>query len=188
MGVNEGRWTVELDGDFVVFIIGAKVRNPLRGLRALPLLGEMNKMLSDLSRDPSKGLLAYQRHGGPFGVIVQYWRSFEHLERFARDQDDRHAQVWRKWFRTAQHKNPSVGIWHETYRVKAGAYEAVYQNMPPTGLARAGTPQPVARRTDSARLRIGADVPAPAAAPAEETVAVASSSSAAASSSAVAQP
>ena len=30
---NDGRWTAELDGDFVVFIIGAAVRNPFKAPR-----------------------------------------------------------------------------------------------------------------------------------------------------------
>ena len=34
--------------------------------------------------------------------------------------------------------NGDVGIWHETYVVKQGGYETVYNNMPPHGLGRAG--------------------------------------------------
>ena len=32
----------------------------------------------------------------------------------------------------------SVGIWHETYFAKAGAFESVYANMPPFGLGKVG--------------------------------------------------
>ncbi|MDQ1615211.1 MAG: hypothetical protein QOJ60_1150 [Actinomycetota bacterium] len=167
MTVNEGRWTARLDGDFVVFIIGAKVRNPLRALKALPLLGQMNAMLKDLGHDESKGLLAHQRHGGPFGVIVTYWRSFDALEAFARDPQDRHAKVWRAWFRIAQHHNPSAGIWHETFRVRAGEYEAIYQNMPDIGLLKAGRPARVGDRSETARERIGLTVPGQLRPPAE---------------------
>ena len=167
MNVLDGRWTVDVDDEhFVVFIIGAKVRNPIRALKALPLLGEMNKMLADLSKDPDKGLLAYQRHGGPFGVIVQYWRSFDALEAFARDTEGRHAQVWRQWFRKAQHQNSAVGIWHETYTVQS--YEAIYQNMPAIGLGKAGHVRPVNKRSESARERAGLSVPTQAGAPDDE--------------------
>jgi fumigallin biosynthesis monooxygenase-like protein len=154
--VREGRWSVQSDDDVVVFIIGAKVRNPLRAMRALPLLAQMRGMLTDLAAAPDKGLLAFQSHGGPFGVIVQYWRSFDDLERFARSAQDRHAGVWKSWSRLGQHHNPSVGIWHETYRVRAGDYEAIYQNMPPTGLGRAGGLTPVGPSRESARERIAA--------------------------------
>jgi hypothetical protein len=34
-------------------------------------------------------------------------------------------------------------IWHETYLVKAGQYEAVYGNMPAHGLGKAGRLVPV---------------------------------------------
>lgn len=155
--VPDGRWTVNIQGDFVVLIIGTQVRNPLRALRALRMLAQMPKMLADLSDDPSKGLLGYQTHGfGLYGCFVLYWRSFEDLERFARDPGDRHAKVWRDWYRLAQHKNKSVGIWHETYKVRAGDYEAVYIGMADFGLMRAGNATPIGSRTASAAQRIGA--------------------------------
>jgi hypothetical protein len=50
-----------------------------------------------------------------------------------------------------------VGIWHETYKVQAGQYEAIYSGMPPWGLARAGTLRPASGRKESARGRIAAD-------------------------------
>ena len=172
MDIHEGRWTARIDGDFVVLIIGARVGNPIRAMRALPLLASMPKMLADLTKDPTKGLLGFQQHGRPFGVIVQYWRSFEALEAFARDPGDRHAQVWREWYRRAQHKNSAVSIWHETYRVRAGEYEAIYQNVPAIGLMKAGVPTRIGERTASARARLGIEVPAQTPAPTDEGVSV----------------
>jgi Domain of unknown function (DUF4188) len=49
-----------------------------------------------------------------------------------------------------------VGIWHETFRVRAGEYEAVYGNMPVFGLAAAGAHVPAARKGNTAAARIGA--------------------------------
>jgi hypothetical protein len=157
--ILEGRWTAKLDGDFVVFIIGAQVHNPFRGWRALPLLGQMRSMLADLERDRTagvdRGFLGYQSHGvGPFGVIVQYWRSFDDLERFARQPGDRHAVVWQKWYRAALHKNRAVGIWHESFAVSADRYEAIYQGTPKIGLLKAGRPERVGRRALTARDRL----------------------------------
>ena len=37
-----------------------------------------------------------------------------------------------------------TGIWHETFLVRAGEYEAVYGNMPPHGLGKASTVVPFA--------------------------------------------
>ncbi len=156
MTMHEGRWTAEVDGDFVVFIIGARVGNPLRAAKALPLLGKMNKMLKEIEGDPAHGLLAVQRHGGPFGVIVQYWRSFDALETYAKNPKAEHRPVWTAWFKTGANANKSVGIWHETYKVGAGQYEAIYQNMGDFGLMRAGTPMTVADAKESARQRLGA--------------------------------
>ena len=46
-----------------------------------------------------------------------------------------------------------VGIWHETYRVDAGAYEAIYSGMPPHGLGKAGRLVPARERFETARRR-----------------------------------
>jgi hypothetical protein len=37
-----------------------------------------------------------------------------------------------------------TGIWHEPYLVRAGEYEAIYGNMPPFGLRKAGRLVPLA--------------------------------------------
>ena len=140
--VNQGRWTAEIEGDFVVFLIGARFE-PLHLLRIVRDLGGrrgMKHMLDYLTEHPEKGLLGYQM-GLP--VIVQYWRSFEHLEAFARDKDDPHLAVWRNYWRRVG-KQPRSGIWHETYLVRAGEYEAIYGNMPPFGLGKAGSLVPAA--------------------------------------------
>lgn len=155
MDLQQGRWTAELDGDFVVFLIGAMVHDPAMAPEATRLILAMTDMLDDLEADPSKGLLGYTRHGEPGrGVIVQYWRSFDHLESYARDPGARHAPVWREWNRLASDDRNGAGIWHETFKVAAGGYEAIYQNMPMIGLQRAGRPLTVTDARDSARARI----------------------------------
>ena len=93
----------------------------------------MKKMLDYLVAHPDKGLLGYEQ----FGMLtVQYWRSFDHLERFAKDTDDPHLEAWRTYWKRVG-KEDRTGIWHETYLVRAGQYEAVYGNMPTIGLAKA---------------------------------------------------
>ena len=146
-----GRYTAEIEGDFVVLLIGARI-NSLRGLRWAKALSSMNRMLRELSEQPEKGLLGY-RMGFP--TIVQYWRSFEHLEAWSRDPDDTHAQVWRDLYRAGFLEDGSAGIWHETFRVRAGEYEAIYGNVPAQGLASITEPQPLGRAA-SARDRIAA--------------------------------
>jgi len=145
------RMMAEIDGDFVVFLIGARF-SKLRLAQSLLDLGGrrgMQHMLDYLVARPEKGLLGYQM-GLP--TIVQYWRSFEHLEAFARDADDPHLAVWRSYWRRVGN-SARTGIWHETYLVRAGEYEAVYGNMPPFGLGKAGRLVPMSE-SSTARLRL----------------------------------
>jgi hypothetical protein len=147
------RMTAEIEGDFVVFLIGARF-SKLQLARSFADLGGrrgMKHMLDYLVARPEKGLLAYEM-GLP--TIVQYWRSFEQLEAFAKDKDDPHLDVWRQYWRRVG-RTGRTGIWHETFLVKAGQYEAVYGNMPPHGLGKAGRLVPVSEAS-SARERIGA--------------------------------
>lgn len=96
--INQGRWTADIEGDFVVFLIGARP-SKLHLLRSIIDLGGrrgMKHMLDYLVEHPEKGLLGYQMG---FPAIVQYWRSFEQLEAFAKNTDDPHLDVWRKYFK-----------------------------------------------------------------------------------------
>jgi Domain of unknown function (DUF4188) len=153
--IVHGRHQAEIDGDFVVFLIGARfsLRHPVRVFRDLGgRRGGMKTMLNHLVAHPEKGLLGYTMG---FPTIVQYWRSFEHLERFARDASDPHAKTWREYYRRQAAHGQGAGIWHETYLVRAGEYEAIYNNMPKTGLAQAGRLVPIGE-SSTARLRIRA--------------------------------
>lgn len=154
-GINRGRFTADIDGDFVVFLIGAKP-NPLRLFRGLRDLGGrkggMQAMLDYLVADPSKGLLGYEQVG--IGTWVQYWRSFEHLEAFAKNQDDPHLATWRNYFKRVG-KSGRTGIWHETFLVRAGEYEAIYTNMPDYGLGKASSVVSISESM-GARARLGA--------------------------------
>ena len=52
----------------------------------------------------------------------------------------------------------TVGIYHETYKVQAGQYEAIYGNMPLFGLAAATQHQPISMgRYQTARRRLGGE-------------------------------
>ena len=105
----------------------------------------MGHMLKYLTERPDKGLLGFEM-GLP--TIVQYWRSYEHLEAFANDKDDPHSVAWRNyWQRVGKHDR--TGIWHETYLVRAGEYEAIYANMRPFGLGKAATLVPVTGKSTS---------------------------------------
>jgi hypothetical protein len=152
--IMQGRWTAEIEGDFVVFIIGARVNSRWQLFRAIADLGGrrgMNHMLKYLSQHPEKGFLGYQTLGL---ANVQYWRSFADLEAFAKDNDDPHLDAWRKFWKRVG-SSGRTGIWHETYLVRDGEYEAIYGNMPARGLGKASRLVPVAESA-GARQRLKA--------------------------------
>ncbi len=84
-GVQIGRFTARRDEPFAVFIIGLRINRFFDFRSWVPTVRAMGPMLKELYAHPEKGFLGaeyflYSR--GP--AIVQYWRSFEDLERFAK--------------------------------------------------------------------------------------------------------
>jgi Monooxygenase af470-like len=136
--VVPGRMTAEVDGDFVVFMIGMRINKPWKLHKWIPVMRAMTPMIRTLMQRKDLGLLCFRAWVGPTGpLLVQYWRSVEQLESFARASDLPHSAAWRA-FNKKVGGDGDVGIWHETYVVRGGSYEAVYGNMPRTGLASAG--------------------------------------------------
>ncbi len=148
--IRAERVSAEADGDFVVFLIGMRINKYWKIHKWLPVARAMGRMLKELSALPEAGLLGVERSGG---IIVQYWRSFERLEAYAKDRDREHLPAW-KAFNQAVASNGDVGIWHETYRVRPGDYECVYNNMPLFGLAKATKAVPASGRREGARGRM----------------------------------
>src|SRR6188472_167646 len=143
----------ELGDEVVVFIVGMRLNKPLKLSRWWPVVAAMAKMLNYLDENPDKGLLGCRiSYLPPFAI--QYWRSFEDLERFARDADDPHLEPWRQYNRRVG-RSGDVGIWHETYRVPTANIETIYGNMPPHGLAAATALAPIKPGRESAAARIG---------------------------------
>jgi hypothetical protein len=151
------RVTTEIDGDFVVFLIGMRINKPWKIHKWLPVFLAMPRMLKELAGQPESGFL-----GCTMGLptIVQYWRSFEHLESYARSRDKAHWPAWVAFNKRVGGSRGDVGIWHETYRVAAGQYEAVYSGMPPFGLGKIGQVRPATGVRESARSRLESKEPA----------------------------
>lgn len=161
--VHPGRFTADVSAalgdhdEFVVFVIGMRINKLWKVHKWLPVARAMGPMIAELMRHPEKGLLGVRTMPGRTITLIQYWKSFEHLEHFARNQDDPHLQAWRN-FNAKVGTSGDVGIFHETYRVKASDYECIYANMPVMGLAAATSHVPVARRGEAARERLAAGV------------------------------
>jgi hypothetical protein len=147
------RMAAEIEGDFVVFLIGMRINKPWKIHRWWPVFTAMPRMIRELERaGPETGFLGHNGLG--LGAIVQYWRSFDHLEAYARDPARRHAPAWAAFNEAMRGSREDVGIWHETYLVKAGQYEAVYSGMPPHGLGRVSRLVPATGNREAARQRL----------------------------------
>ncbi|KAI9324780.1 hypothetical protein DFJ73DRAFT_604781, partial [Zopfochytrium polystomum] len=131
-----GRFAATLKGDFVVFLIG------LRGNAALPLTPAFKQagdafaaILRELDARPELGCLGTEQYVGDSDtgsrfMCVQYWRSSEHLARYAAASGSAHHGPW-KWLMKLGRESPELGFWHETFVVRDGDYESISVNCPP---------------------------------------------------------
>ena len=149
-----GRFTAPNTSELVLFRIGMRF-NGLRGIiPALRSFVSMPFMLAEQAADPQIGALSSTTSlAWPVITVTQFWRSFDDLERYATAADGRHTRMWR-WFNKLGRSGLGTGIWHETYRIAPGTYEAIYVNMPRYGLAAASAHEPVGPAKARARARI----------------------------------
>lgn len=178
--IHPGRYTAELDGPVVVFLIGMRVNKLWKVWAWLPVFLAMFPMLYRLMRDPDRGLLGSKTWLSWRQVmLVQYWESFEKLEAFARSPDEPHVDAWARFNQRlsgsgdtgiegsppgdAERRRPvpAVGIWHETYRIEPGTVECVYGDMPRVGLPAATDHVPATGTRLTARRRLGGQDPGP---------------------------
>ncbi|PTQ89747.1 DUF4188 domain-containing protein [Agitococcus lubricus] len=151
--IKQERLSTTLEGDFVVFLIGMRINNPLLIHKWLPVARAMPRMLEELRRQPELGLLHADMWFARNILVVQYWRSIEQLLAYAKNKEAEHLPAWRLFNKTIG-TDGTVGIWHETYKVSAGNYENVYVNMPPFGLGKVGILQPATHGRESAAGRL----------------------------------
>jgi hypothetical protein len=152
--VNPQRVSANIDGDFVVFLIGMRVNKFWKLGKWVPTMRAMVRMLNELYAADSRetGFLGHQSFG--MGGMAQYWRSFEHLEACARSKNAEHWPAWVAFNKRMKKNRGDVGIWHETYLVSSGQYEAVYSGMPSFGLAKAAATVDLLEES-TARDRVG---------------------------------
>lgn len=147
------RMSARVDGEFVVFLIGMRINKPWKVHKWLPVFLAMPKMVKELKSNPASGLLGVESAGL---TLIQYWRSFDALEAYARSRDGLHWPAWMAFNKRMAKSRGDVGIWHETYKVAAGQYEAVYSGMPARGLGKVSQLLSAEGARDSARGRLGA--------------------------------
>jgi hypothetical protein len=140
-----------VEGEFVVFLIGMRINQWWNVPAWLPAFQAMPRMIRELRANPELGFLGSE---GVLPIMVQYWRSFEQLEHYARSRDHAHLPAWAAFNRQVRSSNGAVGIWHETYLIRPGSFENVYANMPAFGMGKIGQLQPVRSHHESARQRL----------------------------------
>jgi len=155
--IFNGRYTANTNEPFVVFLIGMQINKFWRFNKWVPVASAMGPMLQTLFTNPEKGFLHAEFYWNLTGLVsIQYWRSFENLENFARNPSDPHLGPWKK-FNQAVGTNGIVGIWHETYTVNPNQFECIYGNMPRFGLAAAVEHVQAVGRRETARLRLSSN-------------------------------
>ena len=152
-----GRWSADIEGDFVVFLIGMRVNRPWKLRKVAFMLGTMPKLLKELDADPVARLpgelagaaLADRADGDPVLALVRGARGLRRRADATRTCGSASSSSCRL--------DGDIGIWHETFKVRAGEYESVYGGMPRFGLAAAAGHRPLGSAS-RARERIGAHV------------------------------
>ena len=154
MNVIARRMTAQIEGEFVIFLIGARI-NKWWKLNQFKWVGDaMSAMIAELEQRPESGFLGKESWFGRTTMMVQYWRSMDQLMAYARNRDAAHFPAWVR-FNKEIGSNGDIGIWHETYLVKPGQYECIYNNMPAFGLARVAGALPAEANRLTARGRLG---------------------------------
>lgn len=156
MHVHSERLTVPPDQDLVVFLIGARANKWWQIPIVWGVSAAMGRMLRELRADPDAGLLSFEAYAGRTTLMVQYWRSLDHLHRYAHDRARAHVPAWRQWIQKWSGTGV-MGIWHETFVLRPGTYESMYHHMPAFGLGRA-LPRVAAEgelKTAKGRLAVG---------------------------------
>lgn len=147
--------TVDMEGDFIVFLIGFRINKFWKFWKWSPVFAAMPRMLIELNKKPELGMLHARTHIGLRNtLVVQYWESFEKLQAYAASKDNNHLPAWQD-FNKKIGTNGDVGIWHETYLIPADQHESVFANMPAYGLGKAGRLVEASGRRRSAKGRLG---------------------------------
>lgn len=135
--INTGRWSADAGSDgTVLFLIGMRINRLWQVWKWAPVFVAMPRMLVELQKNRSLGLVGRPRTmiSGRVIMVWQYWESFEKLNDYARSQERLHLPAWRAFNRRIR-DNGSVGIFHETIVLSDATVETVYGNMPLIGLA-----------------------------------------------------
>ena len=133
-------YSARCDGDFVVFMIGIRPNgaNPFTKTFT-EVANAFRSMVAELEAEPKWGYMGGDVYVGANQrkstiMTVQYWRSYEALQKWTHTRMGIHVKTMMDYMKIDRFEGVN-GIWHETYKVRDGEYEAIYAHMPPIGLA-----------------------------------------------------
>ena len=135
--IIKDRMTAEINEEFVVFLIGMRINKWWKVHKWFPISTAMPRMINELYANPDLGFISQETWLGRTTIMVQYWKSIEHLESYAKNTSATHLPEWSK-FNKRVGSSGDVGIWHEIYLIKKGSHKSTYKNMPCFGLAKVG--------------------------------------------------
>ena len=155
--IHLGRFTADHKEPVTVFVIGMRINKFHRIDKWLPVARAMRPMIAELTAEPQSGFLGAETMMSGLRplVLLQYWRSFDHLEAYAKDRNQSHLPAWKDFYRKAN-RGEAVGIFHATYCVDPGRFETVYGNMPRFGLGKVAGLVPAEGARNKARARMNA--------------------------------
>ena len=104
------RLAASLDGEFVVFLIGMRVNQPLRIDKWFPVVSAMTRMIGELKAQPHLGLLHAEMWTSRTSIMVQYWRSLEQLLEYAKTRNAQHLPAWRAFNRAVGDKEFKAAV------------------------------------------------------------------------------
>ena len=88
--IRSERLTANLEGEFVVFLIGMRINNPLKVHKWLPVARAMPRMIKELYRQPELGFIHSEMWFSRTIILVQYWRSMGQLLAYAKSKNSEH--------------------------------------------------------------------------------------------------
>lgn len=105
--IRHQRVTSSLEGDFVVFLIGLRINEPLKVHKWWPVVRAMPRMLEEPHRQPELGFIHAEMCFSRTTIMVQYWRSMQQLLAYAKNKNAEHLPAWQA-FNKAVGTNGSV--------------------------------------------------------------------------------
>jgi hypothetical protein len=153
--IIDRRVTAHIQGDFVVFLIGMRINELWKPRRWPRHLRTMPRMLKELEAAPAEhGFLGYTNLG--LLSLIQYWRSFDHLEAYARAGDKQHWPAWPEFNRLMKDSAATSASGTRPISSELASTKNIYNGMPLMGLAKAARLADVTGDAEAARGRLGA--------------------------------